>query len=112
MDNMGLNTSDRKKMLALPFFCAKRQEKPSPKAGQAEWALFEKIYGKAWNTYEFLERDTEKKITEFDYEDFIHPELLKGVDTSTPEFKKKIRTINLNSSTAYEKHLENQEEFK
>lgn len=50
-----MNPSDRKKMLALPFFLAKRAQEPEPIKGQAEWDLFEKMTGKAWNAFENLE---------------------------------------------------------
>lgn len=38
--------------------------------------------------------DEEKKITEFDYENYIDPQLLQGVDTSSESFKKAIRLMN------------------
>jgi len=53
--------------------------------------LFEKITGNSWDAMNDLERDTEKKITEFDYENFIHPGMLKDVDTKSKEFKKYVR---------------------
>ena len=109
MDKIGLNTTDRKKMLALPFHLAKRQELPKPKRGQPEWALFEKIYGSKWDAFAGLDRDPEKKITEFDFEDFIPAELLKNVDTTTPEFRRMIRQMNLDSNTKFEEHKANQE---
>ena len=33
IDKMNLNPSDRKKMLSLPFYLAKRQESPEPRRG-------------------------------------------------------------------------------
>ena len=63
-----LETSDRKKLLALPFLLAKRHELPEPKRGQKEWDLFTKLYGKNWDHYEGINFDDEEKITEFNYE--------------------------------------------
>ena len=47
-----VNASDRKKLLALPFYMAKRQEMPEPKRGQTEWEFFKELYGKAWDHYD------------------------------------------------------------
>lgn len=44
-------TSDRKKLLALPFLLSKRVELPEPKYGQKEYTLFTTLYGKDWNHY-------------------------------------------------------------
>lgn len=46
-----LRASDRKKLLALPFYLIKRQELPEPKQGQKEWELFTEMYGKDFNYY-------------------------------------------------------------
>jgi hypothetical protein len=43
--------------------------------------------------------DEEKKITEFDYENFIHPDLLKHFDTKSESFKQQVRLLNLHSKT-------------
>ena len=45
MDGKELKTSDRKKLLALPFYLHKRRELPEPKPGQKEWTLFSEMYG-------------------------------------------------------------------
>lgn len=66
-----MKTSDRKKLLALPFYLVKRQELPEPKKGQKEWELFTEMFEKEWNTYEGVKFDPEEKITEFNYEKFI-----------------------------------------
>ena len=50
--------------------------------------------------------DTEDKITEFNYEQFIHPELLKGLDNSSADFKYAVRVRNFMSATENE-HLQN-----
>lgn len=83
VNTMGLGTSDRKKLLALPFYLAKRQEAPEPKRGQHEMELFEKMFGQKWFDDAALQRDQETKITEFDYENYFHPDLLKQVDTTS-----------------------------
>lgn len=99
---MKLNSSDRKKLLALPFSSAKRSEMPTPKMGQVEYALFKEMTGMNWNDDEQMEMDEEKKITEFDYENYIHPLLLKKVNTKSSDFKQTIRYLNLTSKTKYE----------
>lgn len=110
--SMPLNISDRKKLLSLPFYLTKRREIPEPKPGQNEWDIFEKMYGKRWNHYDGIEHDLERKITEFNYEKFIHPTILAHEDTESEEFKNKIRKMNFFSKTEYEQHLENQETFR
>jgi hypothetical protein len=44
-----LTSSDRKKLLALPFHLKKRQELPEPRKGQFEYDLFEYMYGMGWH---------------------------------------------------------------
>ena len=46
--------------------------------------------------------DPETKITEFDYEKYLNPELLKNCDTTTPEFKNTIRMLNYMTKTRFE----------
>jgi hypothetical protein len=65
--------------------------------------LFEELYGMSWFDDALMREDQEEKITEFNYEKFIHPELLKNVDTKSPEFLEKIRVMNFFSKTKYEK---------
>lgn len=92
---MGLKDSDRKKLLALPFYLAKRSEMAEPRRGQLEFDLFTELTGKSWYEDIGIEIDPETKITEFDYENYIDPTLLKGIDTSDPNFKKLIKGLNL-----------------
>ena len=110
--NKELFASDRKKLLSLPFMLNKRQEDPTPKEGQKEYALFKSIFGKSWNYYENLEFDTEEKITEFNYEKFIPSELLKGMDKNSADFKNTIKKLNLSMRTSFERHCDAQESFK
>lgn len=86
--------SDKKKMLALPFYMAKRTEKPQPRQGQAEFDLFKELTGDDWYADSRFRLDKETKITEFDFENYLNPTLLKGVDTTTPEFKEFVRKLN------------------
>lgn len=37
VNKLNLSITDRKKMLALPFYLVKRQELPEPKKGQDEY---------------------------------------------------------------------------
>lgn len=59
--------------------------------------------GKDWHADSKMIIDEEKKITEFDYENFIHPSILKNCDKDDPEFKKTIRALNIMTKTEYEK---------
>lgn len=113
VENMNLQPSDKKKMLALPFYMIKRSEIPAPKRGQVEWGMFKEIYGEDyWNDLDLLERDTEEKITEFNFEKFFPEGALDGVDIHGQEFKNKIKMMNLTMRTKYEQHKDNQEQFK
>jgi uncharacterized protein YdiU (UPF0061 family) len=98
--------------LALPFYLEKRQELPEPKKGQKEWNLFREMYGKEWNAYAGVKFDPEEKITEFNYEKFISKQLLKNMDTTSDEFKRYIKMLNLTTRTELERHKDNQENFK
>jgi hypothetical protein len=99
-----LKASDRKKLLALPFYMIKRQELPEPKKGQKEWDLFTEMYGKDFNAYEGVKFDSEEKITEFNYEKFISKQILKNMDTNSDEFKLYIKKLNLTTKTQFESH--------
>lgn len=112
VNKLNLSVSDRKKMLALPFYMIKRQQLPEPKKGQHEYDLFEEIYGVSWDSDYGVRVDPEVKITEFNYEQFIHPELLKTMDTESVEFKRLIKLMNHNTKTKYEQLQANKEQFK
>lgn len=60
------------------------------------------MFDKEWNTYEGVKFDPEEKITEFNYEKFIHKQILKNMDTSSDEFKLYIKKLNLTTKTQYE----------
>lgn len=113
VDNFGgdrqLKSSDRKKLLALPFYLSKRVEYPAPKKGQKEYDLFKKLTGNDWNKFEDLEFDKEEKITEFNYENYISKHAIKNIDTQSEDFKVLVKALNFQIKTAYEKHVENQE---
>ena len=112
VDKMGLHPSDRKKLLALPFHLAKHQELPTPKFGQLEMDLFEELYGRRWDEDALLIADDEFKITEFNYEQYIHPEALKGMNVSSETFKDYVKLTNLGTTTKYEELKAQREEFK
>lgn len=59
-----------------------------------------------------MKEDREFKITEFDYENYLDPELLKNVDTKTESFKDFIRLLNFTSKTRYELLQEQKQSFK
>lgn len=73
--------------------------------------LFEELTGFNWYDDARLREDSEEKITEFNYEKFIHPELLKGVDTKSSEFLEAIKIMNFTSRTKYERLQEAKQEF-
>jgi len=104
--------SDRKKLLALPFLLAKKVELPEPKRGQKEYDLFRELYGKNWDHYEGVNFDSEEKITEFNYEQYIDKHLLAGIDTRSQDFKNTVKSLNLQTRTAMEQHDDNKESFK
>ena len=112
VEQMELNTSDRKKLLALPFYLSKRRQLAEPKRGQREFDLFKKLTGKDWYDDADVSMDDEFKITEFDYENYLNPELLKDVNTDSDEFKQTIKLLNYFTYTEYEKLQEQKELFK
>ncbi len=73
--------SDKKKLLSLPFYLKKRQEKPSLRHGQPELDLFEELTGQKYFADSRVKTDSETKITEFDFENYLNSDLLEGVDT-------------------------------
>ena len=112
IDKMSLQPSDRKKLLALPFYIAKRTEAPEPQIGQVELELYEELYGRPWYFKYGEIMDDEEKITEFNYENFIPAEVLARYDTNSDSFKEMIRIMNINSKTQMEQHEADKEEFK
>lgn len=83
----------------MPFALSKKKELPEPKKGQEEWDLFEQYTGKPWDHYDGILFDPETKITEFEYEKFIPPQLLATMDTDSDEFKNYVRMKNITSRT-------------
>lgn len=77
---------------------------PTPKPGQVEYELFKEFTGRHWHWDNKTQFDTEKKITEFDWENFLPENLLKNVDTSSDSFKKFVRLLNYTQKTQYELH--------
>ena len=111
IDSLNLYPSDRKKLLALPFYLAKRSETPTPKRGQASFELFEELAGEGWFDDANVDVDSEEKITEFDYEKYLNPELLKRCDTESDSFKTLIRQLNYVTKTKNEALQEKKKEF-
>ena len=56
----------------------------------------------SWHSDFGVKIDPEVKITEFNYEQFIHPELLKTMNTESDEFKRMIKLMNHTTKTKYE----------
>jgi hypothetical protein len=67
-----MNPSDKKKVLALPFYMTKRKQASEPRRGQREFDLFQELSGRSWvdDSLNFI--DEEHKITEFDYENYFN----------------------------------------
>ena len=97
-----MNPSDKKKVMALPFFLAKRAQMPEPRDGQAEFNLFKEMTGKNWYDDSTTPIDTEHKITEFEWDRFIDPSLLSKDAAASSEFKRVVRALNLFSRTEHE----------
>ena len=112
VEDLPLYASDRKKLLALPFYMAKRSECPEPRRGQFEWDLFKELTGSDWNDDAGYKFDEEHKITEFDYEKYLNPELLKNVDTTTDSFKDFIKALNYSTKTKHERLQEQKAQFR
>lgn len=102
VEDLPLYPSDRKKLLALPLYMTKRGENPEPRRGQFEWDLFKELTGSGWDDDANVKFDEEHKITEFDYEKYLNPELLKNIDTTTEDFKDFIKVLNYSTKTKYE----------
>ena len=90
----------------------KRTQCPDPKPGQWQYDAFKEMFGKDWHAYENLMIDEEKKITQFDYEEFLPTGYLNAVDTESEEFKNLIKELNFTSKTTYEQHQSNKEIFR
>jgi hypothetical protein len=48
VESIDMNPSDRKKLLALPFYLSKRRQLPEPRRGQLEFDVFKELTGKEW----------------------------------------------------------------
>jgi hypothetical protein len=65
-----------------------------------EFDLFKDLSGRGWFDDDKMVMDPEHKITEFDYENYFNPILLKNKElTSSDEFKHLIRVLNYFSRT-------------
>jgi hypothetical protein len=112
VDKIDMNPSDKKKILSLPFFLAKRQQLPEPRRGQSEFDLFTKLTGTNWYDDARTLLDPETKITEFDYENYFDQQLLSKSTADSKEFKRLVKVLNLFSKTQHEMLQENKENFK
>lgn len=107
-----MNASDRKKLLALPFYMSKRAELPEPRDGQDEIKLFEEIFGERYHSHMEARVDSEDKITEFNYEKYFDPSLMEGVDTNSTSFKELVKALNFESRTKIEAHEQHKNQFR
>ncbi len=113
VENIPMNESDKKKMLALPFFLAKRSQLPEPRRGQTEFDLFTKLSGgRSWYEDATLTIDEEYKITEFDFENYFDEAFVPRQASESAEFKKLVKVLNLFSKTENEQLQEQREQFK
>lgn len=111
IDKLNLSSSDRKRLLALPYYQARRVQIMEPQKGTWQREQFKELFGVDWDQYKDLAVDNEKKITEFDYENFFPAEMLKHIDTDSEEFKNKVRWMSLTQKTKYEQHQENKANY-
>lgn len=112
VDGLGsLNPSDRKKLLSLPFYMSKRAEKPTPREGQDEMALYEELSGEKW--YNDVDKliDSEDKITEFNFEQFFDASLMEKVDYNSASFKELVKSLNFFSRTKMQVSEDNRKKF-
>jgi hypothetical protein len=65
--------------------------------------LFKDLTGSSWYDDVYYQMDDEHKITEFDYENYIHPSLITPEVSESKEFKNFVRILNLFTKTRYEK---------
>lgn len=112
VDKLSVYPSDRKKLMALPFYMRKRMEQPEPRHGQDELQLFEDASSRGWFEDSRTTFDEEKKITEFDFENFLSEELVARVDTSSEDFRDFVRALNFTSKTALEELEAKKEAFR
>ena len=103
VEKLSMNPSDRKKVLALPFYLSKRSQQPEPRSGQAEYNLFNNLTGTNWYADSRTITDPENKLTEFDYENYIDPLLLNKNINDSGEFKRLLRVLNVFTKTEHEK---------
>jgi hypothetical protein len=113
VDRLPMETSDRKRILALPVYLAKRQKLPEPKHGQTELELYRQLTGRDYyDDCGAFPVDHEHKITEFDYEKYLNPHLLKRVDDQEDdEFINFVRVENFNQRTKYERNQDSRGRF-
>lgn len=109
---MEMHSSDRKKVMALPFYLAKRSQDPEPRMGQYEFELFERLYGFNWYDDARIIRDEEHKITEFDYENHIDTSLFTKEQLQSEDFKHFIKVKQLLHETELERLQNAKENFK
>lgn len=93
---------------------SKRRENPEPKKGQVELKYFEELYGMNYYEDAFLMFDDEKKITEFDFENYLPAYVLEKEKhrIGTPEWTHLMRELNFHSKTRYERLQEAKAEFR
>lgn len=72
---------------------------PEPKFGQKEWDLFIKMYGVRWDEYVDVNFDTEDKITEFNYENYISELLYNKNNTLDKTFQNEVKFMNFMTDT-------------
>lgn len=73
VNNIGLVSSDRKRILSLPIYMSKRSQNPEPLRGQKEFDMFTSLTGKDFTSDASVTLDKEHKITEYDFEKYLNP---------------------------------------
>jgi hypothetical protein len=99
VDQYGLFSSDRKRMLSLPIYLFKRTQDPQPLRGQKEFDLFANLTGKSYTSDSLTMLDKEEKITEFEFEKFLNPTLLKRINIHQDVFRDFVRLTNFQTNT-------------
>lgn len=74
--------------------------------------MFSQLTGSNWYADARTLTDSEYKVTEFDYENYIASSLIPKNAANQPEFKRLVRILNIFSQTEHERLQDSKESFK
>lgn len=108
---IGVAKSDFKKLVAMPLYMEKRVQNPVPVRNQKEFELFTNLVGKEFTSDHGIKFDPQTKITEFEFEKYLNPQLLQRVNSQNPSFVDFVRKQNFYTNTDYEQLQEDKDAF-